>query len=156
MFQNWYSLSPNGLVTPSIGIPTKHAYSIVHYLSNKHPQTSVPQIDLELQFFLWKQLHVTLQRIIGGGRIGPKNQWERSTLGRMGSVRGKRMIPYQFLWNDNESVSVPNLCTLLSGPCPVCIGPQSSTVKISPHEDNQLVQLRMISLFSKGWSVCLA
>ncbi len=31
--QNWCSLSLDWLVTPSIGIPTKRIYSVVHYLS---------------------------------------------------------------------------------------------------------------------------
>ncbi len=47
--QKWWSLVLDGLVTPSIGIPTKRMYSVVHYLSNKHPQMSVRQTELELQ-----------------------------------------------------------------------------------------------------------
>ncbi len=52
--QNWCSLSPDGLVMSSIGILTKCMYSVVHYLSNKHPQMLVCQIHLELQLVLWK------------------------------------------------------------------------------------------------------
>ncbi len=37
----------DGLATPSIGIPTKCSNSVVHYLSNRHPQTSVCKIDLK-------------------------------------------------------------------------------------------------------------
>ncbi len=44
-------LSLDGIVTPSIGIPTKCVYCVIHYLSNKHLQMSVCQIDLELQLF---------------------------------------------------------------------------------------------------------
>ncbi len=58
MSQNWCSLSPDRVVTPSIGIPMEHTYSVVHYLSNKHPQMPVCKIDLKLQLVLWKQLHV--------------------------------------------------------------------------------------------------
>ncbi len=54
--------SPDGFVTPPIGIPTKRMYSVVHYLSNKHPRTSVHQLDLELPQILWKQLRVHLQK----------------------------------------------------------------------------------------------
>ncbi len=54
--QNWCSLSQDRLVTPTIGIPTKCMYSVVHYLSKKRSQMSVCQIDLELQLVLWKQL----------------------------------------------------------------------------------------------------
>ncbi len=46
--QNWCSFSSDGLVTLSIGILTKCTYSVVHYPFNKHPQTSVCQIDLNL------------------------------------------------------------------------------------------------------------
>ncbi len=52
--QNWCSFSLDGFVTPSIGIPMKRVYSKVHFLSNKHPQTSVCQIDLKLRLVLWK------------------------------------------------------------------------------------------------------
>ncbi len=38
--------SLNGLVTPSIGIPTKRTYSVVNYHSNKHLRMSVCQIVL--------------------------------------------------------------------------------------------------------------
>ncbi len=62
LFHNWCSFSPDELVTPSIGIRTKRTYSVVHYLSNKHTQKSVHQIDLELQLVLWKQLGVSLRR----------------------------------------------------------------------------------------------
>ncbi len=37
--KNWYSFSQDGLVTPSIGIPTKCTYSAVHYLSKKHSRS---------------------------------------------------------------------------------------------------------------------
>ncbi len=56
--QNRCSFSLDGLVTPSIGIPTKCMYSVVHYLSNTHPRTSVHWIDLKLQLIVWKQLHI--------------------------------------------------------------------------------------------------
>ncbi len=46
--QNCCTLSTNRLVTPSIEIPTKRTYSVVHYHSNKHLRTSVRQIDLKL------------------------------------------------------------------------------------------------------------
>ncbi len=62
--QNWYSLSPNDLVTPSIGILIKHTYSVVHYVSNKYLQTAVCKIDLKLQQVVWKQLRVPLQLAI--------------------------------------------------------------------------------------------
>ncbi len=45
--QNWCLLSLDRLVILSIGIPTKCIYSAVHYLSKKHPQMSIHQIDLE-------------------------------------------------------------------------------------------------------------
>ncbi len=61
--QNWCSLFPGGLITPSIGIPTKRMYSVVHYVPNKYPWRSVCQIDLELQLVLWKQLCILLCRI---------------------------------------------------------------------------------------------
>ncbi len=47
--RNWCSFSPDGLVTPSIGIPTKRMYSAAHYLSNKHVWTFV---CLELRIHL--------------------------------------------------------------------------------------------------------
>ncbi len=50
--QNWYSFSLDGLLTPSIGIPTKRIYSVGHYLSNKYLRTSAGQIDLGLQLVL--------------------------------------------------------------------------------------------------------
>ncbi len=50
--QNWCSLSPDGLVKPSIGIQTKYTYSVVHYLSNMQRCTSIHRIDLELQLVL--------------------------------------------------------------------------------------------------------
>ncbi len=85
--QNWCWLSPDGLMTPSIRILTKRTYSVVYYLSNKHPQISVRQIDLELQLVLWKQLHIPLQRIRGARRSGQKNRWSIQCSNKsMGSV----------------------------------------------------------------------
>ncbi len=45
-------LTLSRLAMPSIGIPTKHMYFVVHYLSNQQLQTSVFQIDLKLQLVL--------------------------------------------------------------------------------------------------------
>ncbi len=61
LFQNWCSLSPDGLVTTSMRILIESVYSVVHYLSNKHPQTPVCQIDLELQLVFWKLLRVKIK-----------------------------------------------------------------------------------------------
>ncbi len=44
--QNWCLFSLDGLVTPSIRILKKCTYFVVHYLSNKHPWTSLHHIDL--------------------------------------------------------------------------------------------------------------
>ncbi len=62
MSQNWSSFSLEGFVTPSIGIFMKCMYSVVDYISNKRPWTSVCQIDLELQLVLWKQLCVLFKK----------------------------------------------------------------------------------------------
>ncbi len=70
--QNWSSFSLDRLVTPSIGIPTKCMYSVVHYLSNKHLRMSVCQINLELQLVLWKQLRILLQKK-GGKKLTNTN-----------------------------------------------------------------------------------
>ncbi len=71
--KNWSPLSLDGLVTPSIGTPTKCPYSTVHYHSNKYSWTSVCQIDRQLWLVLWKQLHVPLWRI-RGARSGQKKK----------------------------------------------------------------------------------
>ncbi len=64
LYQNWCSLSPDRLVTPSIGILTKCTYSVVHSLCFQQARTDVScQIDLKLQLVLWKRLHVSLWRM---------------------------------------------------------------------------------------------
>ncbi len=61
-------------------ILTKRKYSVVHYLSNKQPRTSVCQIDLELQLVLYKQLRELSgkQKVHEAGKI---------KIGRMFNIR---------------------------------------------------------------------
>ncbi len=72
-------------------ILSKRTYYVVYYLSNKHSQTSVCQIDLKLQLVcvFWKQLCVPLRRMTGARKSGQKI-WEGHLIfGSIGSVRGK-------------------------------------------------------------------
>ncbi len=90
-------------------------YSVVHYLSDKHPQTPVPQTDLQLQLVLWKHCVCT------------SGEWEvqeelykkleaRSMFGRMKNVIGKVSTSFTIIkYPANEHGKIMHVSSML--PC---------------------------------------
>ncbi len=92
----WCSLSPDGLVTPSIRILMKHTFC--SSLSFKQtPWISICQINLKLLLTLWKQLFVPVQRMRGAKRSKLKKWEECPMFGSIGSVRGKVFASFAIL-----------------------------------------------------------